>query len=243
MTRAADRLSSAAIAASARMTKAGRPCHARLKCDAERCEAATFSGPDGIGRAIVGAKRAGSGRANRGAARQKHEKHTLLPKACFSAATGRPLPRPLSPSGAGIMISRKTMVMHPSSPRYSVKSRPGIWPFRKASDPPHAIRCCPHLPGRSRSSRQPVSGTYCGFWPAEERAALQRAVYRAGKQGLAAAFQWSRAGGSFHYGNAETGWPRLRGFGRIDRLAVAPDGSVVILDYKTNRFVLARPRK
>lgn len=145
------------------------------------------------------------------------------------------LPRPLSPSEAGVVIDDEEGDREVLSPLFGDRTTGS----RAAERGRLTHRMLQVLPGLPEDQRLAAAGRYlertARFWPREERESLRQAICRVLEDPeLAPVFS--------HASRAEVavmGTLRLKGrdytiSGRIDRLAVLDD-RVILVDFKTNR--------
>lgn len=247
MTRAADRLVICGYRGKRENDESWQAMVTRaLSADAERCEATTFSGPDGD---WSGYRWREKGLVldvpTEAAAHQQEEKHTLLPQSLFQPLPpGRPLPRPLSPSGAGVMIEEDDGDAPFVSPLFGEK-RVSNLALQKGHLTHRMLQMLPTLAPdeRAAAARRYLERT-AGFWPPEERSTLHSAVMSVlESSALQPLFNGHAQAEVSIMGTLKLGGRDYAVSGRLDRLAIAPDGTVIILDYKTNRFVPRTPQE
>lgn len=241
MTRAADRLIVCGYRGKRENDDSWQAMIARaLSADPEHCQPAEFSGPDGT---WIGHRwRIGTPELRpleRHEEDERHEAREDLPAALFRPLPpAPPLPRPLSPSGAGIIIEDEDGEAAFVSPLFGEQTESAGLALQKGR---LTHRMLQMLPGLAADEQEAAARRYlersAAFWPAGEREALLRAV-----MGVLRHPQLSQLFSA--HAQAEVsimGRLSLKGrdyavSGRVDRLVVTEDGRVVILDYKTNRF-------
>ncbi|MFD1747237.1 double-strand break repair helicase AddA [Rhizobium helianthi] len=241
MTRAADRLIVCGYRGKRENDESWQAMITRaLHADSERCTAATFTGPDGEwsgyrwreGGVIVSLP----SRLDR---QQQKDKTTGLPPEVFKPLPEpKPLPRPLAPSGVGVMIEDEDGEAPFVSPLFGEKQAADL-ALQKGQLSHRMLQTLPNLPREQwRDAAQRYLERTAGTWPEEERQALLENVLGVlEKPDLQPLFEGHAQAEVSIMGRLTLNERHYAVSGRIDRLAIAPDGSVIILDYKTNRFV------
>jgi ATP-dependent helicase/nuclease subunit A len=243
MTRAADRLIVCGYRGQRDNDESWQAMISRALCaDTDRCTVTRFSGPDGEWGGYRWRAPAGPVRPferHEEQARADGPEPSPLPDALFRPLPpSPPLPRPLSPSGAGAMIDEEDGEAVFVSPLFGEKEKSSGLALQRGR---LTHRMLQMLPGFPQHEQEEAASRYlsrtAAFWPPAERQALLTAIIGVLRQPELQDLFSTHA-------QAEVsimGTLRLSGrshavSGRIDRLAVRPDGRVVIMDYKTNRF-------
>ncbi len=237
MTRAADRL----IVCGYRGVRENHDTwHAMIRAalcrHEEHCQPASFSGPDGEWQGLTWRVRPIERQLEHAESLTKREERAALPESLSRPLPPqRDLPRPLSPSGVGIIVDDGADDLLLASPLFSEKASSS-----RALEKGRLLhRMLQALPDLQREDRADAARRYAEraarHWPREERETLVKAVLalldHPDLQGVFGAHAQAEA--------SIMGTLTLQGTdyavsGRIDRLAVLED-RVVILDYKTNR--------
>jgi ATP-dependent helicase/nuclease subunit A len=240
MTRAADRLVVCGYRGKLENDESWQAMVARaLSADGERCKAATFSGADGQWGGY-------QWRAPAGPLRQinRHEEATVapaqesLPDALSRPLPpSRPLPRPLSPSGAGVMIDEEDGEAAFVSPLFGEKASSGR-ALQKGRLTHRMLQMLPSFPlaEQEDAARRYLSRT-AGFWSQPERQALLTSIMAVLRHpDLQSVFEAHAQPEVSIMGTLLLNGRNHAVSGRVDRLSVSAEGTVTILDYKTNRF-------
>ncbi|MDE1160183.1 MAG: double-strand break repair helicase AddA [Neorhizobium sp.] len=163
--------------------------------------------------------------------------HSSLPAALFRPLPPSiSLPRPLSPSGAGMMIDDDADDQIVTSPLFGDKEKAGL-ALQKGRLVHRMLQMLVDFPSSEREgAARRYAERAARFWPVVHREALVRNVLAV----LAHPFLAPVYGGQSEaevsiMGTIAIGAQDFAISGRIDRLAVLDD-RVVIVDYKTNRF-------
>ena len=243
MTRAADRLIVCGYRGQRDNDESWQAMVTRALCaNADRCEPARFSGLDGEWSGYRWRAPAGpvtSIGKHREEARSDFATPSPLPDALFRPLPpSPPLPRPLSPSGAGTIIEDEDGEAAFVSPLFGKEEKSSGLALQKGRLTHRMLQMLPSLPREQQedAARRYLTRT-AAFWPSSEKQALLSSIMSVLRQPELQELFSAHA-------QAEVsimGTLRLNGqahavSGRIDRLAVQQDGRVVILDYKTNRF-------
>ncbi len=146
------------------------------------------------------------------------------------------LPRPLSPSEAGLIVDDEAEDLLVRSPLFDQKTKAG----RAAERGRLTHRMLQILPDFPHADRRAAAARYLSraarFWTAEERETQLETVMRLLEDpALAAVFGDGSRGEVALMGTLRLGPRDYAISGRIDRLAVGPD-AVLLVDYKTNRM-------
>ncbi|RWX74595.1 double-strand break repair helicase AddA [Neorhizobium lilium] len=208
-----------------------------LSANAYHCQPAEFEGPEGTWPGFKWRLPSAPGQTvRRGKAAEVLGKHAPLP-----AALSRPLPfhkllpRPLSPSGAGVMIDDEADDLIVSSPLFGQKDKGGLG-LQKGRLVHRMLQMLPDFPEPERpAAAQRYAERAARFWPAAEREKLVAGVLSVLSQPeLAEVFSTQSQAEVSIMGTLALEGQDYAISGRIDRLAVTKD-RVIILDYKTNR--------
>lgn len=145
------------------------------------------------------------------------------------------LPRPLSPSEAGVIVDDEAGDRLVNSPLFGEKTKAG----RAAERGRLTHRMLQILPDFPSHERREAAARYLSraarFWTEQERETQLAAVMRLLEEpGLAPVFADGSRGEVALMGTLRLGERDYAISGRIDRLAVSPD-AVLLVDYKTNR--------
>lgn len=240
MTRAADRLIVCGYRGKRENVESWQAMIAQaLGADEARCTKATFTAPDGEWNGYRW-REAGFIRdlpeAGKDAATQAADKS--LPGELFKPLPpNRPLPRPLSPSGAGVMIEEEDDDAPFVSPLFGEKKTSNL-ALQKGL---LTHRMLQMLPSLARDDWDAAARRYIQraayFWPEEEGRVLHRAVLAVlHSTELTEIFSAQAQAEVSIMGTLSMNGRDYAVSGRIDRLAVT-ESKVIILDYKTNRFV------
>jgi ATP-dependent helicase/nuclease subunit A len=241
MTRAADRLIVCGYRGKQENDESWQAMIARALCaDTDRCELASFTGPDGewsghrwrlpasAGRPITVAEDDGASDRAR----------PPLPEALSQPLPpSRPLPRPLSPSGAGAMVEEEDGDAAFISPLFNDMPKAG----RGLQKGRLTHRMLQVLPGLAPEEQEAAAERYlsrtAAFWPEAERRSLVASIMAVLRRpDLQALFSGHAQAEVSIMGTISIAGRQHAVSGRIDRLAVTPDKRVLIVDYKTNRF-------
>jgi ATP-dependent helicase/nuclease subunit A len=246
MTRAADRLIICGYRGKLENDESWQAMVARaLSANSDRCTAARFSGPDGEWGGYQWRAPAGPPRPIR-----RHEETTTtgqpeesLPDALSRPLPpSRPLPRPLSPSGAGVMIDEEDGEAAFVSPLFGQKASAGR-ALQKGRLTHRMLQMLPAFPlnEQEAAARRYLSRT-AAFWPEHERQALLAAIMGVLRHpDLKSVFDAHAQPEVSIMGTLQLNGRNHAVSGRVDRLSVGADGKVTILDYKTNRFAPRAP--
>lgn len=241
MTRAADRLIVCGYRGKRENDESWQAMIAQaLSADESRCTQATFVGPDGEWTGYRW-REAGLVRDLPEAERDltQREAGKALPTALFKPLPpNRPLPRPLSPSGAGVIIEDEDGDAPFVSPLFGEKKASNL-ALQKGLLTHRMLQMLPSLPQEdweAAASRYLERSAY--FWPKQDRLSLHQSVLAVlRKPELAPVFSERAQAEVSIMGTLTMNGRDYAVSGRIDRMAVTADGRVIILDYKTNRFV------
>lgn len=240
MTRAADRLIVCGYRGKRENDESWQAMIAQaLSADEARCTKTTFIAPDGEWSGYLW-REAGFIRdlpeTDREAAKKEADKS--LPGELFKPLPpNRPLPRPLSPSGAGVMIEDEDGDAPFVSPLFGEKKKSNL-ALQKGL---LTHRMLQMLPSLAREEWDAAALRYiqraASFWPEQERRTLHREVLAVLHNAeLAEVFSAQAQAEVSIMGTLSMNGRDYAVSGRIDRLAVT-ESKVTILDYKTNRFV------
>ncbi len=199
-------------------------------------EPQTFSGPEGEWEGLQWKPAALPARLPEATSNVVTREEHAFPEALIRPLPPEPfLPRPLSPSEAGIVVDNQEGDRELASPLFGKRERAG----RAAERGRLTHRMLQVLPGFPEHERVAAAERYlertARYWPKAERESLHHAICRILEdQALEPVF----AAGS-RAEVAVMGMLRLRGrdyaiSGRIDRMAVLDD-RVLLVDFKTNR--------
>lgn len=208
-----------------------------LSLDEEHCSAATFSGPDGEWGGLTWRLPASGASVKRAEA----EQHVALEKPALPSDLSRPLPpqkilpRPLSPSGAGVMVDDDADDLIVTSPLFGDKVA-GSLALQKGK---LVHRMLQMLTEFSDTERETAAHRYAEraarFWPKPEREKLVLSVMSVlSHADLAPVFSARSQSEVSIMGTLALEGQDFAISGRIDRL-VETEGRVIIMDYKTNR--------
>ncbi|SIR28936.1 DNA helicase/exodeoxyribonuclease V, subunit A [Rhizobium sp. RU35A] len=212
-----------------------------LGADTAHCEPARFSGPDGEWggyrwRMASGPQRVLKREPN--AADATDPAADALPDALFRPLPPLPpLPRPLSPSGAGIMIEEEDGEAPFVSPLFG-EQPVGSRALQKGRLTHRMLQMLPAFPPAEQedAARRYLART-AGFWPVAEREALLASILGVlSHPELQSVFTAHAQAEVSIMGRLSLNGRDHAVSGRIDRLSVDTDGTVTLLDYKTNRF-------
>ena len=159
-----------------------------------------------------------------------------LPTSLFEPLHDEALPQPLSPSGASALIEETTEpVADTRSPVLDAEDRPGFAVQRGLA----LHRLMQMLPGVAEDERRAAAERYLaragGGWPGGEREKLLSSVEAIfAHPDFAPIFSESSHAEVAIMGSLDIRGRKRSVSGKIDRLAVA-SGTVLIVDYKTNR--------
>lgn len=159
-----------------------------------------------------------------------------LPKALSTPLPPEPrLPRPLSPSEAGVIVDEGASDQLVASPLFGAKSRAGRAAERGRLTH-RMLQILPDIPEKERrSAAERYLSRAARFWTAEERRVQLETVMRLFDEPvLKKVFADGSRGEVAIMGTLRLGTRDYAISGRIDRLAVSDD-EVLIVDYKTNR--------
>jgi ATP-dependent helicase/nuclease subunit A len=209
-----------------------------LSLDEQHCSEATFSGPDGEWSGLRWRLPAADGKAVQ---RAEPEEHRQAEKPALPSDLSRPLPpqkilpRPLSPSGAGMMIDDDADDLIVTSPLFGDKTA-GSLALQKGK---LVHRMLQMLTEFSDAERETAAYRYAEraarYWPKVEREKLVDSVMSVlSHGGLAPVFSARSQAEVSIMGTLQLEGQDYAISGRIDRL-VEMDDRVIILDYKTNR--------
>jgi len=212
-----------------------------LSKDETRCTQTTFSSPDGDWNGYLW-RESGLVLDVPGQMKSESEQDAgprSLPSELFKPLPPhRPLPRPLSPSGAGIMIEDEDGDAPFVSPLFGEKKASNL-ALQKGLLTHRMLQMLPNLPREDwdeAASRYLERTAY--FWPRDERQSLHHSVLAVLREpALAPLFSEKAQAEVSIMGTLSMSGRDYAVSGRIDRLAITPNGQVIILDYKTNRFV------
>ncbi|MGV1802744.1 double-strand break repair helicase AddA [Agrobacterium vitis] len=207
-----------------------------LMLDTERCREQRFGGPEGDWTGLLWENAVVPGRFERQEKRQEKRELETLPEALLRPAPPPPrLPRPLSPSGAGIEVNDEDGDMLLRSPLFSKGEDAGL-ALQKGR---LVHRMLQMLPGLPAEERKPAARRYgeraARFWPAHERVRLVDSVLAILDHPALSEVFSSHAQTEFSLmGTIRLGAEQRAVSARVDRMAVT-DEKVILLDYKTNR--------
>jgi ATP-dependent helicase/nuclease subunit A len=162
--------------------------------------------------------------------------HLPLPEALSRPLpASRPLPRPLSPSGAGVMIDDDADDLIVGSSLFAPEESPGVG-LQKGRLVHRMLQMLPEFPESERAAAaHRYAERAARFWPPAERRALVDSVLSVlSHPELGDIFSARSQAEVSIMGTLSLESRDYAISGRIDRLAVT-DARVVILDYKTNR--------
>ncbi len=237
MTRAADRL----IVCGYRGQRANpltwhSMISAALSADTDRCRAETFAGPDGEWHGLIWrlpSRERVFPKLNE-LAREKRDEP--LPVALSRALpASRKLPRPLSPSGAGVIIDDSEGDLEVTSPLFGEKRNAGL-ALQRGRLVHRMLQLLPEYPPPERdvAARRYVERA-ARFWSRGEQESLIAAVMQVLSHAeLETVFSAHGQAEVSIMGTLDLNGEERAVSGRIDRMAVSDD-RVVLLDYKTNR--------
>lgn len=209
-----------------------------LSLDEEHCSATTFSGPDGEWGGLTWRLPVVGGNAVQ---RAEAEEHLQAEKPGLPSDLSRPLPpqkilpRPLSPSGAGVMIDDDADDLIVTSPLFGDKAA-GSLALQKGK---LVHRMLQMLTEFSDGERETAAHRYAEraarFWPRAEREKLVLSVMSVLRHAdLAPVFSARSQSEVSIMGTLALEGQDFAISGRIDRL-VETESRVIIMDYKTNR--------
>ncbi len=241
MTRAADRLIVCGYRGKRENDESWQAMISRaLSADTEHCQPAEFSDPEGSWH--------GYRWRIPGALIRPLEKHvednaqatkTALPASLFRPVPPiPPLPRPLSPSGAGAVIEEEDGDAVFVSPLFGENSAHSGIALQKGRLVHRMLQVLPDLPPEDRvSAAERYLERAARYWPDEQRKALLAAIGGVLQHpSLAAAFSDQAQAEVSIIGRLALNGRDYAVSGRVGRLIVTDDGRAIILDYKTNRF-------
>lgn len=160
-----------------------------------------------------------------------------LPESLFKPLPPTPfIPRPLSPSGAGIIVDTDDDITPESSPLFGESGKFSSLALQRGRLVHRMLQNLPELPEAEREeAAKRYAARAAKFWPEKDREHLVRSVMNVlSNDTLAPAFSdHSRAEVSV-MGTLQLGRSKFSVSGRVDRLSVNGD-EVIIVDYKTNR--------
>ncbi len=208
-----------------------------LSLDEQHCSTATFSGPDGEWSGLKWRLPVTGGSVERA----EREEHKAAKRPGLPGDLSRPLPpqkilpRPLSPSGAGVMIDDDADDLIVTSPLFGDKATASL-ALQKGK---LVHRMLQMLTEFSDGERETAAYRYAEraarFWPKAEREKLVASVMSVlSHEGLAPVFSARSQAEVSIMGTLHLEGQDYAISGRIDRL-VEMDDRVIILDYKTNR--------
>ncbi|MBB4008963.1 double-strand break repair helicase AddA [Allorhizobium taibaishanense] len=208
-----------------------------LKDDGERCREERFKGSDGEWQGLLWQMEAGPERFRR-QEQQTHEKSELeaLPEALLRPAPPPPrLPRPLSPSGAGIEIDDEDGNLMLNSPLFGKGEDAGL-ALQRGRLVHRMLQMLPGLPSDEReAAARRYSERAARFWPAGAREQLVIQVLAVlDHPALTTVFSAHAQAELSLMGTMRLGGEERAVSARVDRMAVT-DEKVILLDYKTNR--------
>lgn len=199
-------------------------------------EEATFQGPDGEWRGVRWSDGASSHRFVPATETRSQPETDTLPDALSTPLPEEPyLPKPLSPSEAGVIVMEDEGDALVTSPLFGAKSPPN----RAAQRGKLTHRLLQVLPDMPEGDRAAAARRYleraARSWSAAERETLFRAVFSVLEAPeLAGLFGNGSRAEVAVMGTLRLGKRTHAISGRLDRLAVLPD-RVIIADFKTNR--------
>ena len=240
MTRAADRLIVCGYRGKRDNTDTWHAMIARsLGTHEQNCTSTTFSGPDGDWNGLLWRL---PGDLRRFEA-QPLEQQPDVPDAAspLPASLSRPLPqqaalpRPLSPSGAGIIIDDEADDLMVDSPLFGDKSKPDR-SLQRGRLIHRMLQILPDLPdGERHGAATRYAERSARHWAKSERESLVASVMAVlAQSGLSPVFSMQSQAEVSIMGTLTLNGRDFAISGRIDRLAVDKD-RVILLDYKTNR--------
>jgi double-strand break repair helicase AddA, alphaproteobacterial type len=243
MTRAADRLIVCGYHGKQLPADTWHPMIAQAlrQCE-ENCQEAHFHGRDGDWKGLIWEPASPPARFERSEQSKAGETEVVLPPALLRPLPPmKSLPRPLSPSGAGVFVDEDTDDIVMTSRLFTPK--PGSdRALQKGRLTHRMLQVLPTLP---ESDREIAARRYleraARFWPTEEKEALHAQIVRVLQHPeLAEVFSLRGQAEVAIMGTIRLGDEERAVSGRIDRLAVS-DNRVTLLDYKTNRVPPADP--
>jgi len=237
MTRAADRL----IVCGYRGVRENQGTwHAMIRAalsgHAEYCRPAQFAGPDGEWEGLTWRVGPVERQFEEAEAVEKRHRHEDLPEGLFQPLPlQRDLPRPLSPSGVGVIVDDGADDLLLASPLFSKEARTGR-ALEKGRLLHRMLQTLPDLPPEDRgAAAERYAERAARHWPLSEQAALVDTVTALlDHPDLQGVFEAHAQAEASIMGTLTLDGRDYAVSGRIDRLAVLDD-RVVILDYKTNR--------
>ncbi|MBB3660457.1 ATP-dependent helicase/nuclease subunit A [Rhizobium sp. BK650] len=245
MTRAADRL---VVCGYRGMRQNNDTWHmmisSALSEDHPHVQKARFSGPDGEWEGVrwrVPQVERSFERLDR--AQEQASVETVPPVLFQPLPPQKQLPRPLSPSGAGTIIDEEADDLLVVSPLFGNRES-NDRSLEKGRLIHRMLQALPDIPAEERiKAAKRYAERAARFWPIAERQVLVDSVIRLlHDERLQAVFNVHAQAEISIMGTLTLEGREYAVSGRIDRLAVLPDG-VVIMDYKTNRVPPATEEK
>lgn len=247
MTRAADRLIVCGYRGKRENDESWQAMIAHaLSADTERCKAAEFSDTEGSWTGYKWRLNTPQLRpVERLAEEAQAPARADLPPALFMPVPpAPPLPRPLSPSGAGLLIEDDRDEIGFVSPLFAPQQPSGTGQSiaSLALQKGRLIhRMLQVLPGIEPAERAAAAQRYlerkAAYWPAQERETVLAAVLGVlSKPDIEILFSAHAQAEVSIMGKLTRKGRDYAVSGRLDRLVVTEDGRVIILDFKTDRF-------
>ncbi|MBP1851828.1 double-strand break repair helicase AddA [Rhizobium halophytocola] len=207
-----------------------------LRQDEIACRPQTFSGADAEWEGLVWQTADTLERFEKHMPQTRPEENISLPPALLrQLPASKRLPRPLSPSGAGVVIEDRAADLVITSRLFGPKQA-GDLALQKGRLTHRMLQVLPAIAPMDRAAAaERYLDRAARFWPVDERRALQERVLAVlAHPGLAGVFDGQGEAEVSVMGTLDLGGEERAVSGRLDRLAVLDD-RVVLLDYKTNR--------
>lgn len=243
MTRAADRLVVCGYRGKVQQSEVWHEMiAATLKLDENNCRRERFLSPEGDWEGLLWQPPGAKTRFERHVAENTTKTPEPLPEALLRPAPPPPrLPRPLSPSGAGLAVDEDEGDLMLASPLFDKGQDAGL-ALQRGRLAHRMLQLLPTLPVEERQAAAQRYGERAArFWPAPERERLVRSVLDIlSHPQLSEVFTHHAQVELSIMGTIRLGRELRAVSGRIDRI-VATDKKVILLDYKTNRQPPQRP--
>jgi ATP-dependent helicase/nuclease subunit A len=160
-----------------------------------------------------------------------------LPAALFAPLPPSPfMPRPLSPSGAGIVIDSDEEITPQSSPLFGEDGKFSSLALQRGRLVHRMLQMLPEIKAELREeAAKRYAARAAKYWPSQERERLVTSTLNVlASEAISSAFTANSRAEVSVMGSLKLGRQQFAVSGRIDRLAVNGD-EVVLVDYKTNR--------